>query len=190
MAEVEMLFSARHLSDELGITLQMLSKYAQAYTKLTKRQIKKQGRDGRHFTSEQREVIKNARDMVRTQTGMTVDEAMKRALVFESAALEVESWGDTTGFDLDRLKQALNESVTLPLVAELQEVNAKLQLLLEAQGQPEAPERLQSHPASEVQAQSAEEAPGEAQRAAQASSGLLVRAAVHIEGWLQKMTKR
>jgi hypothetical protein len=120
MAEVEMLYSARQLSDELEITLQMLSKYAQAYTKLTKRQIKKQGRDGRHFTAEQREVMKNARDLVRTHTGMTVEDAMKRALVFDSAALEVESWGDTTGFDLDRLKQALNEAVTAPLIAEIQ----------------------------------------------------------------------
>ncbi len=120
MAETEMLYSARQLSDELEITLQMLSKYAQAYTKLTKRQIKKQGRDGRHFTPEQREVIKNARDMVRNQTGTTVEDAMKRALVFDSAALEVESWGDTTGFDLDRLKQALNEAVTAPLIGEIQ----------------------------------------------------------------------
>ncbi len=120
MAETEMLCSARQLSDELEITLQMLSKYAQAYTKLTKRQIKKQGRDGRHFTAEQREVMKNARDMVRNQTGTTVEDAMKRALVFDSAALEVESWGDTTGFDLDRLKQALNESVTAPLIGEIQ----------------------------------------------------------------------
>jgi hypothetical protein len=120
MAETEMLYSARQLSDELEITLQMLSKYAQAYTKLTKQQIKKQGREGRHFTPEQREVIKNARDMVRNQTGTTVEEAMKRALVFDSAALEVESWGDTTGFDLDRLKQALNEAVTAPLIGEIQ----------------------------------------------------------------------
>ncbi len=126
MAEVEMLYSARQLSDELGITLQMLSKYAQAYTKLTKQQIKKQGREGRHFTAAQREVIKNARDMVRNQTGTTVEDAMKRALVFDSAALEVESWGDTTGFDLDRLKQALNESVTLPLVAEIQALRTEV----------------------------------------------------------------
>jgi hypothetical protein len=165
MAEVEMLFSARHLSDELGITLQMLSKYAQTYTKLTKRQIKKQGRDGRHFTSEQREVIKNARDMVRTQTGMTVDEAMKRALVFESAALEVESWGDTTGFDLDRLKQALNESVTLPLVAELQELRAEVRVLQE-QRQPKQIEQITQSAKNDVQ------------------DGLLVRLAKRLEKWL------
>jgi hypothetical protein len=120
MTETEMLYSARQLSDELEITLQMLSKYAQAYTKLTKQQIKKQGREGRHFTAAQREVIKNARDMVRNQTGTTVENAMKRALVFDSVPQEVESWGDTTGFDLDRLKQALNEAVTAPLIAEIQ----------------------------------------------------------------------
>jgi hypothetical protein len=129
MAEVEMLFSARQLSDELGITLQMLSKYAQAYTKLTKQQIKKQGREGRHFTAAQREVIKNARDLVRSKTGTTVEDAMKRALVFDSAALEVESWGDTAGFDLDRLKQALNEAVTAPLLSELQSIRGELEVM-------------------------------------------------------------
>ncbi len=129
-----MLYSARQLSDELEITLQMLSKYAQAYTKLTKQQIKKQGREGRHFTREQREVIKNARDMVRSQTGTTVEDAIKRALVFDSAALEVESWGDTTGFDLDRLKQALNESVTAPLIAEIQALRDEVAELRQTTG--------------------------------------------------------
>jgi hypothetical protein len=169
MAEVEMLFSARHLSNELGITLQMLSKYAQAYTKLTKRQIKKQGRDGRHFTSEQREVIKNARDMVRTQTGMTVDEAMKRALVFDSAALEVESWGDTTGFDLDRLKQALNEAVTLPLIGEIQALRLEVQELKQA--------RELSQPA-------AAEIKNPAQR--EKNHSLLVRLIIRLESFLRR----
>jgi hypothetical protein len=141
MGEIEMLFSARQLSDELGITLQMLSKYAQAYTKLTKRQIKKQGRDGRHFTAEQREVIKNARDAVRSQTGTTVEEAMKRALMLDSVPLEVDSWGDTTGFDLDRLKQALNESVTAPLTGEIQALRLEV---AELKG------RELSHPAAEI----------------------------------------
>jgi hypothetical protein len=98
----------------------MLSKYAQAYTKLTNRQIMKQGRDGRHFTSEQRTVIKNARDAVRSQTGVTVEEAMKRALMLDSVPLEVNSWVDSPGVDLDRLKQALSEAVTAPLIAEIQ----------------------------------------------------------------------
>jgi hypothetical protein len=127
MAEIEMLYSARQLSDELGITLQMLSKYAQAYTKLTKRQIMKQGRDGRHFTAEQRTVIKNARDAVRSQTGVTVSEAMKRALMLDAVPLEVTSWADSPGVDVQALKQALNEAVTLPLVAEIQALRDEVQ---------------------------------------------------------------
>jgi hypothetical protein len=176
MAEVEMLYSARQLSDELGITLQMLSKYAQAYTKLTKRQIKKQGRDGRHFTPEQREVIKNARDMVRTQTGMTVEDAMKRALVFDSAALEVESWGDTTGFDLDRLKQALNEAVTAPLIGEIQALRLEVQELKQG--------RELSQPAAEIKNSSA---PVEqSSPAPDKHHGLLVKFSIWLESLLRR----
>jgi hypothetical protein len=172
MAEVEMLYSARQLSDELEITLQMLSKYAQTYTKLTKRQIKKQGRDGRHFTPEQREVIKNARDMVRTQTGMTVEDAMKRALVFDSAALEVESWGDTTGFDLDRLKQALNEAVTAPLIGEIQALRLEVQELKQGRelSQPAAEIKNPAGPADEDKRQ----------------HSLFVRLAMKLESWVRK----
>jgi hypothetical protein len=130
MGEIEMLYSARQLSDELGITLQMLSKYAQAYTKLTKRQIKKQGRDGRHFTSEQREVIKNAREMVQMNTGMTVDAAMRKALVFNPAPVEVEAWGSGAQLDLDRLKtilsEALRDEVAAPVVAEIAALRAEV----------------------------------------------------------------
>jgi hypothetical protein len=169
MTETEMLYSARQLSDELEITLQMLSKYAQAYTKLTKRQIKKQGRDGRHFTAEQREVIKNARDLVRTQTGTTVEDAMKRALVFDSAALEVESWGDTTGFDLDRLKQALNEAVTAPLIGEIQALRNEVQELKQG--------RELSQPAAEIK-NSAE--------SIDRRHGLLVRLAMRVESLLRR----
>jgi hypothetical protein len=170
MAEVEMLFSARQLSDELEITLQMLSKYAQAYTKLTKQQIKKQGREGRHFTPEQREVIKNARDMVRNQTGTTVEDAMKRALVFDSAALEVESWGDTTGFDLDRLKQALNESVTAPLIGEIQALRGEVAEL--------------SHSRAEIKNSS--EPGAAAQENDLSNHGVLVRFSLWLESLLRR----
>lgn len=130
MAEVEMLYSARQLADELGITLQMLSKYAQAYSKLTKQQIMKQGRNGRHFTPDQREVIKNARDMVRSQTGLTVEDALKRALVFDPAPLEVESGTVEAAVDLAALevafRAALRDEVTTPLIAEIQGLKAEI----------------------------------------------------------------
>jgi hypothetical protein len=145
----------------------MLSKYAQAYTKLTKRQIKKQGRDGRHFTAEQREVMKNARDLVRSQTGTTVEDAMKRALVFDSAALEVESWGDTTGFDLVALKQALSEAVTLPLVKEIQGLKAEIADL--KQGQDSRDVRQIEKPAQRKE-----------------NHGALVRFALWVESFLRR----
>jgi DNA-binding transcriptional regulator YhcF (GntR family) len=129
MSEAETLYSARQLADELEITLQMLSKYAQAYTKLTKQQISKKGRDGRHFTGEQREVIKNAREMVRSNTGVTVEDAIKRALIFDLEPLEVETWGGSLGIDLERLKTALSESVTAPIVTEMQTLRTEIAAL-------------------------------------------------------------
>jgi cell division protein FtsB len=167
MAEVEMLYSARQLSDELDITLQMLSKYAQAYTKLTKRQIKKQGRDGRHFTSEQREVIKNARDAVRSQTGTTVENAMKRALMLDAVPLEVNSWNGTQ-LDLEALKtvfsEALRQEVTLPLVAEMKALRQEVAEL--KQGRLEGIEQIAQPAKNEVQ------------------DGIIVRLAKRFEKWL------
>jgi DNA-binding transcriptional regulator YhcF (GntR family) len=173
MAETETLYSARQLADELGLTLQMLSKYAQAYTKLTKRQIKKQGRDGRHFTAEQREVIKNARDAVRSQTGVTVEEAMKRALMFDAVPLEVNSWADSPALDIDRLKQALNEAVTLPLVAEIQALREEVA---------ELRVRELSQPAAEIK----NPAEVEWSPPAEDKNGLLVRLAIRVEKMLRK----
>jgi FtsZ-binding cell division protein ZapB len=125
MAETETLYSARQLADELGLTLQMLSIYAKCYSQKTKQQISKKGRLGRHFTEAQREVIKNAREMVQQNTGITVDEAMRKALVFDAAAIETPTGlEEGTQVDLDRLKtafsEALRQEVTLPLVAEIQ----------------------------------------------------------------------
>ena len=161
MSEAETLYSARQLSDELEITLQMLSKYAQAYTKLTKRQISKKGRDGRHFTSEQREVIKNAREMVRSNTGVTVEDAIKRALIFDLEPLEVETWGDSSGIDLERLKTALSESVTAPIVTEMQILRTEISAL-----------RAESQPRVEIPT---------TKEGDEQEHGLLVRLAIRIE---------
>ncbi len=124
MAETETLYPARQLADELGLTLQMLSIYAKCYSQMTKQQISKKGRLGRHFTEAQRQVIKNAREMVQQNTGVTVEEAMRKALVFDAAAIETLTGLEGTQVDLDRLKtafsEALRQEVTLPLAAEIQ----------------------------------------------------------------------
>lgn len=165
MAEVETLYSARQLADELGITLQMLSKYAQAYTKLSKQQIMKQGREGRHFTLEQREVIKNARDMVRINTGVTVEAAMRRALVFDAVPVGVELGSNGAAVDLAALTEAfraaLRDEVTGPLVKEIQGLKAEIAQLKQGRELNPAREKIISEQAQ--------------------SHGLIVRVALWVE---------
>jgi hypothetical protein len=133
MNQAETLHSARQLSKELGITLQMLSVYAKCYTQLTKTQISKQGRLGRHFTESQRQVIRNAREMVQNNTGMTVDEAMRKALVFDAGSLEAPVQVNGAQIDLGALQkafgEALRQEVTAPLVSELKALRAEVETL-------------------------------------------------------------
>jgi hypothetical protein len=186
MAEVEMLYSARQLSDELGLTLQMLSKYAQTYTKLTKQQIKKQGREGRHFTAAQREVIKNAREMVQTGSGVTVDDAMRKALIFDSDAIETPALATAAPLDLERLKtllsEALRDEIATPLIGEIQALRLEIQELKQDKDLQPSPEiknlgkvedsgAVKGNPARQIKR------PDE-------GHGYLVRLAMKIEKWL------
>ncbi len=148
-----MLVSARQLSEELGLTLQMLSVYAKCYTKMTKQQIKKQGRLGRHFTPAQREIIKNAREMVQQNSGVTVEDAMRKALVFDADALEPQAQGIGAGVDLAALKtafgEALRQEVTAPLVAEIQALRREVEELKLRQLEPT--KKIEQAPENDVQ---------------------------------------
>jgi hypothetical protein len=170
MAQTETLYSARQLSEELGITLQMLSVYAKCYTQLTKTQISKQGRLGRHFSEVQRQVITNAREMVQNNTGMTVDEAMRKALVFDANSLETPVQVDGVQVDLEVLQKAFGEvlrsEVTAPLVAELRALRAEVETL--KQGQLEPIEQIAQPVKDDVQ------------------DGLLVRLAKRLESLLRR----
>ncbi len=140
MAETETLYSARQLADELGLTLQMLSIYAKCYSQMTKQQISKKGRLGRHFTEAQREVIKNAREMVQQNTGITVDEAMRKALVFDSDAIEAPIGTVGAQVDLAALRtvfsEALRDEVTAPLVAEIKALRQEVAELKQGRLEP------------------------------------------------------
>ncbi len=168
MAETETLYSARQLADELGLTLQMLSIYAKCYSQMTKQQISKKGRLGRHFTEAQREVIKNAREMVQQNTGITVDEAMRKALVFDAAAIETPTGLEGAQVDLQGLKtafsEALRQEVTLPLVAEIKALRQEVAEL--KQGQRKSIEQIVQPTKNEAQ------------------DGVLVRLAKRLEKWL------
>lgn len=116
----EKLIGAAELADKLDITLQMLSVYVKAYTKVSKTQIKKVGRKGRHFNPLQVEILTNAREMVRSNTGVSVDTAIRRALVFDSEALESAAEGIEARQGDTALLQALRAEVAAPIVEELQ----------------------------------------------------------------------
>lgn len=131
----------------------MLSVYAKCYSQLMKTQISKQGRLGRHFTEAQRQVIRNAREMVQNNTGITVDEAMRKALVFDADSVEAPVQVSGSQLDLAGLKaafsEALRQEVTAPLVAELKALRAEVETL--KQGQQKPTEQILQPAKSEVQ---------------------------------------
>ncbi len=186
-----MLISARQLADTLGITAQMLSKYVQAYTKLTKQQIMKQGRNGRHFNAQQVEVIKNARDMVRSNTGVTVDDAMKRALMFDPVPAAVELGTPGAPVDLAQLdgllRAALRDEVTTPLIAEMQVLRTEIaELRHEAIGKGPANTRPVVFGAEEW-ATDPLDAPRQVESPADdRPHSLFIRMALRIESWLRR----
>jgi hypothetical protein len=169
MTKTETLYSARQLADELGLTLQMLSIYAKCYSQMAKQQISKKGRLGRHFTEAQRQVIKNAREMVQQNTGVTVEEAMRKALFFDADALEPRLQIEGATIDLERLKQALSEAVTAPLIGEIQALRGELLELKQNQAPPQP--RAENRNSSE---------------SADRQHSLIVRAAL----WLEQLLRR
>jgi hypothetical protein len=175
MSETEQIYSARQLADELGLTLQMLSIYAKSYTQLTKQQIGKKGRLGRHFTEAQRQVIKNAREMVQMGSGVTVDEAMRKALIFDSDAIETPALATAAPLDLERLKtllsEALRDEIATPLIAEIRALRDEV---AELKG------RESSQPAAEIKN------PARVENSADRQHGLLVQLAMRLESWVRK----
>lgn len=173
MSKPETLYSARQLADELGITLQMLSIYAKSYQQVSKTQISKVGRLGRHFSEPQRQIIKNAREMVSLNTGVTVEEAMRKALVFDATAVEAPIRVDSATIGLEGLKTLLSESlrqeVAVPLIAEIKLLRAEVADLK----QPNPLAKLNNPVSQEDMLQVSK-------------PGVLVRFAVWFEGLLRK----
>jgi hypothetical protein len=127
MSEPEMLYSARQVTESLECSPQMAGRYFQALEKITNTKIKKHGRDGRQFDEPTRAVLLAARDIVRSHSGVTVEDAVRRALNLSQMPLENEVFGSGTEIDLQRFKTVLSEAITAPLRDELRDNRKQLE---------------------------------------------------------------
>ena len=128
MSNSETVYTSQQAADKLGITQQMLSKYTQAYLQLSGDKILKQGRNGRRYSEVQFKMIQNARNWVQSNTGITVQDAMKRAVAFSDSPLEVIE-GIQAGNDLVAFRTALREEVAGPIVEKLEALQRELEAL-------------------------------------------------------------
>lgn len=125
MADSERVYTSSQAAHELGITQQMLSKYTQAYLQLSGDKILKQGRLGRSYSASQFQIIKTARSWVQSNTGVTLQDAMKRSVAFSDSPIEVIE-GIQAGNDLVSFRTALREEVAGPIVEKLEALQREL----------------------------------------------------------------
>jgi regulator of replication initiation timing len=128
MSESQVFYSARQVTEALDCSPQMAGKYFQAFEKITKTKIKTHGRDGRQFDSPTRDVLVVSRDIVRSNNGVTVEDAVRRALSLSQIPLEVELSTNTQGLQAQQLIDALRASQE-PLLNELRDIKLELQAL-------------------------------------------------------------
>jgi hypothetical protein len=128
MSESQVFYSARQVTEALGCSPQMAGKYFQALEKITKTKIKTHGRDGRQFDSPTRDVLVSARDIVRSNNGVTVEDAVRRALSLSQIPLEAELTTNAQGLQAQQLIDALRTSQE-PLLNELRDIKLELQAL-------------------------------------------------------------
>ncbi len=124
-----MLYTARQVTEALDCSPQMAGKYFQALEKITNTKIKKHGREGRQFDGPTRDVLLTAREIVRSNSGVTVEDAVRRALSLSQVPLANEVLSVGTEIDFLRFKTLLSEAITAPLRDELKEIKTELAAL-------------------------------------------------------------
>ncbi len=81
-------YTARQVSEALGVSTAMVRKYAAAYEAITGAPIKQHARDGRLYTRDQLDALVNAKGFVESNAGMSVDTALRIALGRAEAAFK------------------------------------------------------------------------------------------------------
>lgn len=125
MTESEMMLTARQVQEQLGVSSQMAGIYYRELEKITNVKIKTVGRTGRSFTPEQVKVLMMARNIVRSDSTITVSEAMSRAVGLSQMPLEAVDATDTPGLSIQALKTALSEAQQ-PLLDEIRSLREEV----------------------------------------------------------------
>lgn len=171
MSDNEVLLTASQVAAELGCSGQMAGIYFRAFEKTTNTKIKTAGRTGRSFAPEQVRVLVMARNIVRSDSSVTVAEAVQRAVSVSQMPLEPVALTDTAGMSLEALTATLRV-VQQPLLDELRVMRVEVSGLR-----------------AEVAAMKQLPQAGAMDRSAAADQqpGLIVRAAMRLDGWLKRL---
>lgn len=152
MSESQVLYSARQVTEALDCSPQMAGKYFQALEKITKTKIKTHGRDGRQFDSSKRDVLVSARDIVRSNNGVTVEDAVRRALSLSQIPIEAELSTITPGLQTQQLIDALRLSQQ-PLLDELRDIKQEIQALRTTDTELQQPQTTTTSPSAKEEIQ-------------------------------------
>lgn len=121
-----MVYSTRQAAEALGVGSAMLRRYAQTLEEVTGQEIPQTRRDGRQFTQEHLNALLQAKALVDSHNGLSVEAALRMATSATGAA-EGLPVGLPRGIaDSGTLAAALQEAVTEPILAELRDPNMAL----------------------------------------------------------------
>jgi DNA-binding transcriptional MerR regulator len=186
-------YTTRQAAEALGVGAAMMRRYAQTLEEITGQEIPQTRRDGRQFSREHLDTLLQAKALVDSHNGLSVEAALRMATSPESAgqglpvSVPIGSIADSAA-----LVAALQEAITAPLVAELRELRAEVAALRAEAATPKAlppaasAERVDRALEAEMQeSQAPPEQPPTAPDDSGAKDGPMVRAAVRAARWLE-----
>lgn len=127
-------YTTRQAAEALGVGAAMLRRYAQTLEEITGQEIPQTRRDGRQFSREHLNTLLQAKALVDSHNGLSVEAALRMATSAKSNG-EVLPVSVPAGSITDSaaLVAALQEAITAPLVAELRELRHEVAQLKQAQ---------------------------------------------------------
>lgn len=124
MEDTRVVYSTRQAAEALGVGTAMMRRYAQTLEEVSGEETPQTRRNGRQFSEAQLRTLMQAKALVDSHNGLSVEAALRMVTQGEITAIPT---GLPRGIaDSGALVEALREAVTGPIVAELREPNAAL----------------------------------------------------------------